>query len=101
MGDTVLLKVSPWKGVIRLGKRGKLDPRYIGRFRVSAWVVRVAYRLYLPDELIQIHSMFHVSHIRKCLVDDFAVVPFEDIRVDDRLNDIERPMVILDRKTKI
>ena len=57
----VLLKVSPWKGVIRFRKRGKLGPRFIGPFRVVARVRKVAYRLDLPAELSQIHNTFHVS----------------------------------------
>ena len=81
VGDMVLLKVSPWKGVIRFRKWGKLGPRYIGLFRVVARVGKVAYRLDLPVELSQIHSTFHVSQLRKCLVDDSAVVPLEDIQV--------------------
>ena len=79
VGDMVLLKVSPWKGVIRFRKRGKLGPRFIGPFRVLARVGRVAYRLDLPVELNQIHNTFHVSQLRKCLVDESAVVPLEDI----------------------
>ena len=100
VGDMVLLKVSPWKGVIRFRKRGKLGPRFIGPFRVVARVGKVAYRLDLPAELSQIHNTFHVSQLRKCLVDDSAVVPLEDIQVDDSLNYIERPAAILDRKSK-
>ena len=79
VGDMILLKVSPWKGVIRFRKQGKLGPRYIGPFRVVARVGKVAYRLDLPAELSQIHNTFHVSQLRKCLVDDSAVVPLEDI----------------------
>ena len=100
VGDMVLLKVSPWKGVIRFRKRGKLGPRFIGPFRVLARVGRVAYRLDLPEELSLIHNTFHVSQLRKCLVDETAVVPLEDIQVDSGLNYIEKPIAILERKTK-
>ena len=79
VGDLVLLKVSPWKGVIRFRKRGKLGPQYIGPFRVIARIGRVAYRLDLPAELGQIHDTFHVSQLRKCIADESAVVPLEDI----------------------
>jgi len=100
VGDMVLLKVSPWKGVIRFRKRAKLGPRFIGPFRVLARVGRVAYRLDLPEELSLIHNTFHVSQLRKCLVDETAVVPLEDIQVDSGLNYIEKPIAILERKTK-
>ena len=98
VGDMVLLKVSPWKGVIRFRKRGKLGPRFIGLFRMLTRVGRVAYRLDLPVKLSQIHSTFHVSQLWKCLMDESVVVPLEDIQVDDSLNYIERPVAILDRK---
>ena len=75
----VLLKVLPWKGIIRFRKQGKLGPRYIGPFRVLARMDWVAYRLDLPNELSQIHNTFHASQLRKCLVVDFVVVPLEDI----------------------
>ena len=71
----VLLKVSPWKGVIRFRKQGKLGPRNIGPFRVTARVDNVTYRLELPEELKQIHNTFHVSQLRKCIADDSVVVP--------------------------
>ena len=100
VGDMVLLKVSPWKVVIQFRKRGKLGLRFIGPFRVVARVGKVVYRLYLAAELSQIHNTFHVSQLRKCLVDDSAVVPLEDIQVDDSLNYIERPVVILDWKSR-
>ena len=101
VGDMVLLKVSPWKGVIRFRKRGKLGPRYIGPFGVLARVGRFEYRLDLSAELSQIHSTFHVSQLWKCLLYDSAVVPLEDIQVDDSLNYIKRPIAILNRKRRV
>ncbi|KAI3821409.1 hypothetical protein L1987_08976 [Smallanthus sonchifolius] len=100
VGDRVMLKVSPWKGIIRFRKRGKLSPRFIGPFRIMARVGEVAYRLELPDELSGIHPTFHVSHLRKCLADESAHVPLTDIEVDNSLNYIEEPVAILDRKEK-
>ena len=79
VGDFVLLKVSPWNGVTRFRKRGKLGPRYIGPFRVIVRVGRVAYRLELPAELGQIHDTFHVSMLQKCIANESVVVPLEDI----------------------
>ena len=61
---------------------------------------KVVYWFDQPDELSQIHSTFHVSHLRKCVVDDSTVVPLNNIQVDERLNYVERLIVILDRKTK-
>ncbi|KAK9057988.1 hypothetical protein SSX86_016497 [Deinandra increscens subsp. villosa] len=99
-GDYVMLKVSPWKGVIRFRKRGKLSPRFIGPFKILARVGKVAYQLELPDELSGIHNTFHVSYLRKCLADESAYVPLDDLVIDDKLNYVERPIAILDRKVK-
>ena len=77
----VLLKVSHWKGVIMFTSRGKVSLRCIGPFRVIAQVGRVEYRSALPKELSQIHTTFHIYLLQKCLVDDIAVVPLEDIQV--------------------
>ncbi|KAI3775824.1 hypothetical protein L1987_45578 [Smallanthus sonchifolius] len=96
----ILLKVSPWKGIIRFRKRGKLNPRFIGPFKILARVGKVAYRLELPEELSGIHSTFHVSHLRKCLADETSHVPLNDIEVDERLNYVEKPVAILERKEK-
>nr|GEV08847.1 reverse transcriptase domain-containing protein [Tanacetum cinerariifolium] len=70
VGDRVMLKVSPWKGVVRFGKRGKLNPRYVRPFKVLAKVGKVAYRLELPYELSRVHHTFHVSNIKKCYADE-------------------------------
>ncbi|KAD7116834.1 hypothetical protein E3N88_04102 [Mikania micrantha] len=95
-----LLKVSPWKGIIRFQKRGNLSPRYIAPFQIKARVGKVAYLLDLPEELDGIHPTFHVSHLRKCLADKQAHVPLDDIKVDNRLNYIEEPIAIVDAKEK-
>ncbi|GJS30466.1 putative reverse transcriptase domain-containing protein [Tanacetum coccineum] len=85
IGDRVMLKVSPWKGVVRFGKRGKLNPRYVRPFRVLAKVGKVAYRLELPQELSRVHHTFHVSNLKKCYADEPLVMPLEGIHVDDKL----------------
>ncbi|GJV64250.1 putative reverse transcriptase domain-containing protein [Tanacetum coccineum] len=68
LGLEVMLKVSPWKGVVRFGKRGKLNPRYVGTFKVLAKVRKVAYKLELPQELSRVHNTFHASNLKKCYV---------------------------------
>ncbi|GKC89242.1 hypothetical protein Tco_1149891 [Tanacetum coccineum] len=68
--DKVMLKVSPWKGVVRFGKRGKLNPRYVGPFKVIERVGEVAYKLELPEELSRVHNTFHVSNLKKCHADE-------------------------------
>ncbi|KAJ9538155.1 hypothetical protein OSB04_030888, partial [Centaurea solstitialis] len=100
IGDYVLLKVSPWKGVIRFRKRGKLGPRFIGPYKIIARVGKVAYRLELPDELKLIHNTFHVSQLRKCVRDESVVVPLEDIQIDEKLNYVEKPIALLEWKVK-
>ncbi|KAI3810835.1 hypothetical protein L1987_20458 [Smallanthus sonchifolius] len=100
VGDMVLLKVSPWKGIIRFRKRGKLSPRFVGPFKILARVGQVAYRLDLPVELSGIHPTFHVSHLSKCLAEDTAHIPYHEIEVDNSLNYVEEPIAILDRAEK-
>ncbi|GJU13636.1 putative reverse transcriptase domain-containing protein [Tanacetum coccineum] len=100
VGDRVMLKVSPWKGVVRFGKRGKLNPRYVGPFRVLAKVRKVAYRLELPQELSRVHHTFHVSNLKKCYTDKPLVMPLEGIHVDDKLQFMEEPVEIMEREIK-
>ncbi|GJQ99078.1 putative reverse transcriptase domain-containing protein [Tanacetum coccineum] len=98
--DMVMLKVSPWKGVIRFGKRGKLSPRYVGPFKIIERIGPVAYRLELPEKLRGIHNTFHVSNLKKCLADENLVIPLEEIQLDDKLHFIEEPVEIMDREVK-
>ncbi|GJX54451.1 putative reverse transcriptase domain-containing protein [Tanacetum coccineum] len=100
VGDMVLLKVSPWKGDIRFGKREKLSPRYIGPFKILARVGLVAYTLELPEELKGIHSTFHVSNLKKCLAEGDIVVLMKEIKLDDKLPIIEEPVEVVDREVK-
>ncbi|GKB93462.1 putative ribonuclease H-like domain-containing protein [Tanacetum coccineum] len=100
VGDMVLLKVSPLKGTVRFGKRGKLSLRYIGPIKILARVGLVAYTLELPEELKGIHSTFHVSNLKKCLAEDDIVVSMDEIQLDDKLHMIEEPVEVVDREVK-
>nr|GFA06634.1 putative reverse transcriptase domain-containing protein [Tanacetum cinerariifolium] len=100
VGDKVMLKVSPWKGVVRFGKRGKLNPRYVGPFRVLEKVGTVSYKLELPQEVSRVHNTFHVSNLKKCYSDDPLTVPLDGIRIDDQLHFVEKPVEIMDREVK-
>ena len=100
-GDMVLLKVSPWKGVARFGKKGKLAPRYVGPFKVLNKVGNVSYELELPTELGNIHPVFHVSNLKKCLSDESLHIPFADIKIDESMQFTERPVEIMDRDLKV
>nr|GEY69000.1 reverse transcriptase domain-containing protein [Tanacetum cinerariifolium] len=96
--DMVMLKVSPWKGVIRFIKRGRLSPRYVGPFKIIERISLVAYRLELPEKICDIHNTFHVSNLKKFLADENLVIPLEEIQFDDKLHFIEEPVEIIDRE---
>ncbi|GKE82893.1 putative reverse transcriptase domain-containing protein, partial [Tanacetum coccineum] len=100
VGDMVMLKVSPWKGVVRFGKRGKLNPRYVEHFKVLARVGDVAYRLELPQELSRVQHTFHVSNLKQCYADEPLAMPLKGIHIDDKLQFVEEPVEILEREIK-
>nr|GEW82483.1 putative reverse transcriptase domain-containing protein [Tanacetum cinerariifolium] len=79
VGDYVLLKVSPWKGVMRFGTKGQLAPRFVGPFEIVKKLGPVAYRLDLPEELNGVHDTFYVSNLKKCLADPTLQVPLDEI----------------------
>ena len=102
VGDSVFLKVSPWKGVIRFQNRGKLHPRYIGPYRIIERIGEVAYKLELPQEMERIHNVFHVSMLKKCIADPTQVIeaPLEEIELREDLHFQVKPMAILDSQEK-
>ncbi|GJU29302.1 putative reverse transcriptase domain-containing protein [Tanacetum coccineum] len=100
VGDYVLLKVSPWKGVVHFGKKEKLACRFVRPFEIIKKVGPVAYRLDLPEELDGVHDTFHVSNLKKCLDDPTQQVPLDEIHVDANLNFVEKPVEILEREFK-
>nr|GFB42009.1 polyprotein, putative [Tanacetum cinerariifolium] len=79
VGDNVMLKVSPWKGVIRFVKHKKLSPRYIEPFKILERVGPIAYKLELPRELQGIHNTFHVLNLKKCLLDETLIIPLDEV----------------------
>ncbi|GKE17612.1 hypothetical protein Tco_1425189 [Tanacetum coccineum] len=98
--DRVMLKVLPWKGVVRFTKRGKLNPRYVRLSKVLEKVRVIAYKLELPQELSRVHNTFHVSNLKKCYVDEPLVVPLDGLHIDDKLHFVEKPVKIMDREVK-
>ncbi|GKD40815.1 putative reverse transcriptase domain-containing protein [Tanacetum coccineum] len=100
VGDSVMLKVSPWKGVVRFGKQGKLNPRYVRPFKVLEKVGAVAYKLELPQELGKVHNTFHVSNLKKCHANEPLAVLLDGLHIDDKLHVVEEPVLIMDRDIK-
>ncbi|XP_019227201.1 PREDICTED: uncharacterized protein LOC109208531 [Nicotiana attenuata] len=99
IGDKVFLRVSPMKGVMRFGKKGKLSPRFIGPYEILDRVGAVAYCLAFPLEL-SIHSVFHVSMLRKCISDSSQVLEEPVTSLDEKLSYKEEPMAIVDRQVR-
>nr|GEZ78337.1 retrotransposon protein, putative, Ty3-gypsy subclass [Tanacetum cinerariifolium] len=100
VGDMVMLKVSPWRGVICFEKCGKLSPRFIRPFKVIERIGPVAYKLELPDKLHGIHDTFHVSNLKRCFVNDDVVIPLDEVQLDDKLHFVKEPVEIMDREVK-
>jgi hypothetical protein len=102
VGDFVLLKVSPMKGVRRFGKRGKLAPRYVGPFRISERIGAVSYRLELPQSLSSVHDVFHISMLRKHLRDEEQqqMSDLADLDLQPDISTVELPVRILAREEK-
>ncbi|GJX12982.1 putative reverse transcriptase domain-containing protein [Tanacetum coccineum] len=99
------IKAAPFealygRNIFRFGKRGKLNPRYIGPFKILERIGPVAYKLELPEKLSNVHNAFHVSNLKKCLSDEFLVIPMKELQLDDKLNFVEEPVEIMDREIK-
>ncbi|CAN6711404.1 unnamed protein product [Malus baccata var. baccata] len=98
--DWVFLKLSPWKCVVRFGKKGKLSPRYIGPYMIAEQVGEVAYRLELPPELSKVHDVFHVSMLQHYVLDLSHVIPPQPLEINPDLTYNEEPVTFLDWKDK-
>jgi hypothetical protein len=100
-GDHVYLKVSPLRGMRRFKVKGKLSPRFIGPFLILKRVGEVAYQLKLPDHLSDVHDVFHVSQLKKCLRVPEEQLPMEDLSVQEDLTYAEYRIKILDTSTRV
>ncbi|GJR13624.1 putative reverse transcriptase domain-containing protein [Tanacetum coccineum] len=106
IGDEAMLKVSPWKAVIRFGKRGKLNPRYIVPFKIISKLGTSSYRLELyrletPAEQLKLEFIVvSCLEMKKCMADEPLAIPLDEIQVDDKLHFIEEPVEIMDREVK-
>ena len=101
VGDWVFLKLSPWKGIVRFGKKGKLSLRYIWPYQIIERVGEVAYRLALPPELARVHNVFHVSMLRRYVSDPSHIIPPQPLEINPDLTYDEVPVTILDWKDKV
>ncbi|KAK5794127.1 hypothetical protein PVK06_035332 [Gossypium arboreum] len=100
VGDKVFLKVSPWKKVLRFGRKGKLSPSFIGPYEISERIGPVAYRLILPPELEKIHNVFHVSMLRRYKSDPSHIINLSEVEIQSDLSYEEEPIRILAREVK-
>nr|GEY76862.1 putative reverse transcriptase domain-containing protein [Tanacetum cinerariifolium] len=100
VSNKVMLKVSPWKGVVRFGKRGKLNPRYVGPFKVLEKIGKVAYKLKLPKERSRVHNTFHVSNLKKYHADEPLAVSLDGLHLYDKLHYVNEPVEIVDHEVK-
>ncbi|XP_070014890.1 uncharacterized protein [Nicotiana sylvestris] len=100
VGEKVLLKVSPMKGVMRFGKNGKLSPRFIGPFELLRRIREVAYELTFPPTLSSVHPVFHVSMLRKYIRDPSHILDFSTVQLDGDLTYDVQPTAILERQVR-
>nr|XP_048330672.1 uncharacterized protein LOC125422631 [Ziziphus jujuba var. spinosa] len=95
------LQMTLDKRVVRFGRRGKLSPRYNGPYEITERIGPVAYRLVLPEELAQVHNIFHVSMLWKYIVDPSHILETPNIELREDLSYVEQPVQILDRKERV
>ncbi|XP_057508836.1 uncharacterized protein LOC130791628 [Actinidia eriantha] len=100
-GDHVFLKVSPSRGIIRFGMKGKLNPRYIGPFEILEKIGPVAYHLALPLEMANVHNVFHVSMLKKYVFDPSHVIEHQPLEIREDLSYVEQPIQILDQRDQV
>ncbi|XP_074346639.1 uncharacterized protein LOC141685438 [Apium graveolens] len=99
--ETVMLKVSPWKGIVIFGKKGKLSPRFVGPSEILGKVGKVAYELALPPQIQHFHNIFHVSLLKKFNPEAKYIIENEPLEIEPDLSYFEQPVSILDRKDKV
>ena len=95
VGDKFFLKVSPWRKILRFGRKGKFSPRFIGPYEILKRVGPVAYRLALPPELAKLHDVFHVLMLRRYRYDELHILPVKEIQVQEDLSYDEEPKAIM------
>ena len=101
MGDHVFLKVSPMRGVMQFGKKGKLSPRFVGPFEITQRVGKLAYRIALPPDLVGTHDVFHVSMLRKYIANLDVIVEYESLEIHVGLTYVEELVKIVDKKDQV
>ncbi|XP_057485826.1 uncharacterized protein LOC130772097 [Actinidia eriantha] len=99
-GDWVFLKVSPMKGIMRFGKKGKLSPRYVGPFEILEKIGPLAYRLALTPDFANMHDVFYVSVLRKYIADLTHMLDQPTIEIEGNLQYKEQPVRIMDSRVK-
>ncbi|XP_021728751.1 uncharacterized protein LOC110695834 [Chenopodium quinoa] len=100
VGDKVLLKVSPMKGVMHFGQKGKLSPKYVGPYQVLEGIGEMAYRLAMPPNLLKVHDVFHVLQLQRYRSDPSHVIPVDSVTIEPNLTFKEWPVKILDRQDR-
>ena len=100
VANKVFLKVSPWRKILRFGKKGKPSPRFIGPYEILERIGLVSYRLALPPKLAKLHNVFHVSMLRRYRYKESHILPVKDIQVQSDFTFDEEPKAILDREVK-